>query len=425
MEKWKQLAFSKEEEEGITAEADEICEEEVFHRTLVGRLWTDNSFNARAFTNTMIGAWRLKSPVETHELSKNLFLFRFSTKRDMENVLRQGPWSFDRNLLVLDRVSGEEQPSALNLHYGTFWVRIYDLPLKLRTEAMARKLGGILGSFEEMDHKEAHKNGRFLRIKATIDLKQPLKRGTVVRFKEKNLRVHFKYERLPTFCFICGRLGHQLKDCEAAEDLSEEGFKDLDEQELSYGAWLRSSPLPKLPEDQVKRESNSSSCNKSLFNISSGQSRCSTKGKEKENEGGEGEVEQTKQKGGAAQSERNKQPVTHAETTNNLEIEAMAESLGAVELSIATKQLAPIQKTVAKKGRKWTRKTNTKKSAGEIGKKLELELGKRNLVDVMIIDGTMGEGGSGEKKQKGAEKEQAEGTSKPEVVLEIQHRLQQ
>ncbi|XP_058726490.1 uncharacterized protein LOC131597843 [Vicia villosa] len=392
----------KEEEEGITAEADEICEEEVFHRTLVGRLWTNNSFNARAFTNTMIGAWRLQSPVETHELSKNLFLFRFSIKRDMENVLRQGPWSFDRNLLVLDRVSGDEQPSALNLHYGTFWVRIYDLPLKLRTEAMARKLGGILGSFEEMDHREAHKNGRFLRIKATIDLKQPLKRGTVVRFKEKNLRVHFKYERLPTFCFICGRLGHQLKDCEAAEDLSKKDSKIW----MSRSCRTERGFVPR-PYQSCRR------------------TRCSTKEKEKEIEGGEGEVEQTKQKGGAAPTERNKHPATHAETTNNLEIEAMAESLGAVELSIATKQIAPIQKIVAKKGRKWTRKTNTKKSAGEIGKKLELELGKRNLVDVMIIDGTMGEGGSGEKKQKADEKEKAEGTSKPEVVLEIQHRLQQ
>ncbi|XP_058783570.1 uncharacterized protein LOC131658275 [Vicia villosa] len=178
----------------------------------------------------MVGAWRLKNSVETHELSKNLFLFGFSTKRDLESVLRNGPWSFDRNLLVLNRVSGEEQPSYLHMHFGVFWVRIYDLPLMLRLKAMAKKLGGILGEYEDMDQKEAHKNGRFLRIKVKIDLKQPLKRGTMVCFKEKNLRVHYKYERLPTFCFICGRLGHQMKDCEAVEDLSEEGFEELDEQ---------------------------------------------------------------------------------------------------------------------------------------------------------------------------------------------------
>lgn len=72
----------------------------------------------------------------------------------------------------------------------------------LISEAMDKKLGGILGEFEEMDQKEAHRNERFLRIKVKINLKKPLKPGTVVRYKEKNLRVHFKYERLPTF-FLC------------------------------------------------------------------------------------------------------------------------------------------------------------------------------------------------------------------------------
>lgn len=105
----------------------------------------------------------------------------------------------------------------------------------LRSENMARKIGAIVGTFEEMDVRETCRNGRFLRIKATIDLKLPLKRGTIVKFKEKNLRMHFKYERMPTFCFVCGRIGHQLKDCEALEDLTEEGFEELEEQDLSYG----------------------------------------------------------------------------------------------------------------------------------------------------------------------------------------------
>lgn len=64
----------------------------------------------------MIGAWKLKNPVEIQELSKNLFLFRFATKRDLKNVMLNKPWSFDRNLLVLAHVSWEEQSSTLNMH---------------------------------------------------------------------------------------------------------------------------------------------------------------------------------------------------------------------------------------------------------------------------------------------------------------------
>lgn len=113
----------------------------------------------------------------------------------------------------------------------------------LGSEEMENKIRGIIGIFKEMGRKEAHINGRFLRIKVAMDLKQPLNRGVVVRFKEKTLRVHFKYERLPMFYFVCGRIGDQLKDCEALGDMSEEGFEDIKEQDMSFGLCLRASPL--------------------------------------------------------------------------------------------------------------------------------------------------------------------------------------
>ncbi|MCI83520.1 hypothetical protein A2U01_0104796, partial [Trifolium medium] len=40
------------------------------------------------------------------------------------------------------------------MHSGEFWTRIYDLPLKLRSDEMARKLGDVLGKFVEVDSKE-------------------------------------------------------------------------------------------------------------------------------------------------------------------------------------------------------------------------------------------------------------------------------
>lgn len=50
----------------------------------------------------------------------------------------------------------------------------------------------------------------------------------MVHFKEKNFQVHFKYEHLPTFYFVCGRIGHELTDFEVLGDLAEEGFEDMD-----------------------------------------------------------------------------------------------------------------------------------------------------------------------------------------------------
>ncbi|XP_058776207.1 uncharacterized protein LOC131650519 [Vicia villosa] len=369
----------------------------------------------------MISAWKLKNPVETQELNKNLFLFRFATRRDLKNVIRSGPWSFDRNLLVLARVSGEEQPSSLNMHYGSFWVRVYELPLMLKTEAMAKKLGGILGVFEEVDQKDAHRNGRFLRIKVTLDRKLPLKRGTVVRFKEKNSKVFFKYERLPTFCFICGRLGHQLKDCEAVGELSEEGFEELEEQDLSYGVWLRASPLPRIPEEQKKKDSNSSSCSRSLFNISSDQSKCETKNKDKE----EGEVNQVTTVVEGSKPREDSKVKEGPAPENRLEIEAVAESLGSVDISNVRSVTGKAPKNSMGRKKKWTRRVAPRKGNNSESKKLEMEMGKRQLIDVMIIEGDVEGCVSGEKKRKGLGVGEEKSVKEPEVVLDDQHRLAQ
>lgn len=151
---------------------EEVSGDEIFQRMLAGKIWMDNSFNVWAFMNTMVGAWKIKNQVETQELSKNIFWFMFVIKRDLECVIWNSPWRFDKNLLIIARVSREEQPYDLNMHFGVFWVRINEFPLMLRLEVMTRKIGGILGSFEEINQKEFRQNGRFLRIKLTMDLKQ-------------------------------------------------------------------------------------------------------------------------------------------------------------------------------------------------------------------------------------------------------------
>lgn len=128
-------------------------------------------------------------------------------------------------------------------------------------------------------------------------------------------------------------MGHQLKDCEAIEDLGEEGFKDLEEKETSYGVWLRASRLPKVAEDQRKKDITSGSCSKSLFNVSSSHNHCGTRNKTKEGE--EGEVEEDKSGPGSGSGMKaiqgTDQKTDKAKT--GLEIEAVAESLGEVGIS--------------------------------------------------------------------------------------------
>ena len=77
-----------------------------------------------------------------------------------------------------------------------------------------------------------------MRIRVDLQLDKLLKRGGKVASVEgEKFWVSFRYERLPTFCFQCGRLGHDEKHC-----------KELLEQQnpKQYSDWLRAQGNSKM-----------------------------------------------------------------------------------------------------------------------------------------------------------------------------------
>ncbi|CAN1771980.1 hypothetical protein LINPERHAP1_LOCUS12063 [Linum perenne] len=62
-----------------------------------------------------------------------------------------------------------------------------------------------------------------MRLRARIDIREPLKKEKKVkRPKGDWLMAKFRYERLPNFCFICGRIGHIDRHCEIYYRLSDD-----------------------------------------------------------------------------------------------------------------------------------------------------------------------------------------------------------
>ena len=71
-----------------------------------------------------------------------------------------------------------------------------------------------------------------MRIRVELPVDKPLRRGgNVVGMDGDKYWVHFKYERLPKFCFFYGKIGHDMKHCNVC----------LDRQNVTpqYGEWLR------------------------------------------------------------------------------------------------------------------------------------------------------------------------------------------
>lgn len=87
---------------------------------------------------------------------------------------------FDRFLLMLKEIPGNEQPSTIKLAYTPFWVRAYDLPLNVKKKETACMLGNKVGKFIMKDLDDT-RWGRFLRFRALINLRLPLKRGIMIQ----------------------------------------------------------------------------------------------------------------------------------------------------------------------------------------------------------------------------------------------------
>lgn len=118
------------------------------------------------------------------------------------------------------------------------WVWIHDLRAGFMTEKVVQEVGNYIGTFVESCQSNFTCIWReFLRVRVKVDLEKPLKRRMKVR-KAGNewFWIVFKYENAPTFCFICGILGHSDKFCSRLFDTLEE------EIAKPYGVWMR-APL--------------------------------------------------------------------------------------------------------------------------------------------------------------------------------------
>lgn len=231
------ISLEAEEEVGIDLpdETENQSANIDLQHAMVDRFLTDKHIKFDYMQQVLASVWRPVMGMRIKEIRPNLYIFQFFHEKDINRVLDRGPWGFENYTLICRRLGAEDVPEQVSLYFLDIWAQIYGLPCGYMSERIASLIGDHLGSFISNDPSNFLGGWiNFLRIRVSIDVRLPLKRKMKLKKKDGScFWVTFKYERLHTFCYYCGILGHSLQFCRKLYRV------EMDLVELPYGAWLR------------------------------------------------------------------------------------------------------------------------------------------------------------------------------------------
>lgn len=112
----------------------------------------------------------------------------------------------------------------------SLWIQAHGLQLRAMTKGVGEALGKILGEVLEVKSDyDGAAIGWCVHIRAQVNVKKPLCQWASINIEGASSRTIFRYEKIADFCFYCGRLNHQDKDCQS---IPPNGKK-------YYGPWMR------------------------------------------------------------------------------------------------------------------------------------------------------------------------------------------
>jgi hypothetical protein len=178
----------------------------------------------------MLLAWGIKKLGSVEKLGDYCFKLEFEKEEEKIRAIDGGLWRHRGGTLIVVHYVGLVRPSEVRIESIQLWVCLYDLPAAMMTEQCAKQLGTQLGRYIKADSRFPG----YMRIRVDYKLSKPLATELKVKIKGRGITsIMLKYENVPHFCFVCGRMGHAAANCEESV---------VEDQGIKFGEELRASP---------------------------------------------------------------------------------------------------------------------------------------------------------------------------------------
>ncbi|KAF8377686.1 hypothetical protein HHK36_031070 [Tetracentron sinense] len=190
--------------------------ENIYKSALYGKFLAERAINLQLAIKNILQAWNLPYELEVVDLEEDVFLFKFKGENDTIRVLNHEPWCFKGHLLCLQRWKPDLAVKEIDFSRSPFWVQFHGIPVAKMTYTTGNQLGSYIGEVLDVDLSKAGlTQGRFVRVRVLIQLDKPLRPWIMMKrvYPLPDLKIELKFEKVPSFCFFCGRIGHEEKCC--------------------------------------------------------------------------------------------------------------------------------------------------------------------------------------------------------------------
>ena len=144
-ELWKKLTFTEEEDTGIELDSRSTSAAmKVGKYYAVMKILSQRSINIDALRKNLRMLWKPNKGVQISEM-----------RRTKKKVLDMCPWSYEKQLILIQEFEGKLTPKEIEIKWVPFWVQIYNLPLNSRTRDTGWAIGSCLGVVLDVDVAES------------------------------------------------------------------------------------------------------------------------------------------------------------------------------------------------------------------------------------------------------------------------------
>ncbi|KAK7826970.1 hypothetical protein CFP56_031566 [Quercus suber] len=121
------------------------------NRVLVAKLFTKRRVNIESLARTLKSMWRFAQDFKVRDLTQNTILLLFTHEINVQKIIPQGPWTFDKYLIGLYQTSASESVDDAKFDTNPFWIQLHNLPLSCMNKANALAIKNTIGSVEQVD----------------------------------------------------------------------------------------------------------------------------------------------------------------------------------------------------------------------------------------------------------------------------------